>query len=61
LTYTFTFDHIQSSILSMQYRNNNNDNNSDLVGSLEDFGLSKYEARAYLTMLGRGSLAASEI
>src|ERR671915_285834 len=47
----------------MQYRNNNNNdnNNSDLVGSLEDFGLSKYEARAYLTMLGRGSLAASEI
>jgi HTH-type transcriptional regulator, sugar sensing transcriptional regulator len=47
----------------MQYRNNNNnnDNISDLVGSLEDFGLSKYEARAYLTMLGKGSLAASEI
>ena len=46
----------------MQYRNNNSNNNSnDLVGSLEEFGLSKYEARAYLTMIGRGSLAASEI
>ena len=46
----------------MQYRNNNNNNtSSDLVGSLEEFGLSKYEARAYLTMIGRGSLAASEI
>src|SRR5919199_3790089 len=40
----------------MQYENNN-----DIVGRLEDFGLSKYEARAYLTMLRRGSLAASEI
>ncbi len=37
----------------------NNDN--DLPGSLEEFGLSKYEARAYLTMIGKGSLAASEI
>ncbi len=35
--------------------------NSDLPGSLEEFGLSKYEARAYLTMIGKGSLAASEI
>jgi sugar-specific transcriptional regulator TrmB len=34
---------------------------NDLSGSLEEFGLSKYEARAYLTMIGRGSLAASEI
>jgi len=37
------------------------DINSDLPGSLEEFGLSKYEARAYLTMIGKGSLAASEI
>lgn len=37
----------------------NQDN--DLSGSLEEFGLSKYEARAYLTMIGKGSLAASEI
>jgi len=37
------------------------DTNSDLPGSLEEFGLSKYEARAYLTMIGKGSLAASEI
>lgn len=41
--------------------NNNNHNNSDLPGSLEEFGLSKYEARAYLTMIGKGSLAASEV
>ena len=37
------------------------DTNNDLAGSLEEFGLSKYEARAYLTMIGKGSLAASEI
>jgi len=37
------------------------DNNSDLPGSLEEFGLSKYEARAYLTMIGKGSLAASDV
>src|SRR3712207_5372027 len=34
---------------------------NDLPGSLEEFGLSKYEARAYLTMIGKGSLAVSEI
>ncbi|HEX7032145.1 MAG TPA: helix-turn-helix domain-containing protein [Nitrososphaera sp.] len=39
----------------------NNNSSSDLPGSLEEFGLSKYEARAYLTMIGKGSLAASEI
>ena len=39
----------------------NNDAINDLSGSLEEFGLSKYEARAYLTMIGKGSLAASEI
>lgn len=37
------------------------DSNSDLPSSLEEFGLSRYEARAYLTMIGKGSLAASEI
>src|ERR687885_2869335 len=37
------------------------DSNSDLPGSLEEFGLSKYEAKAYITMIGKGSLAASEI
>ena len=35
--------------------------NSDLPSNLEEFGLSKYEARAYLTMIGRGSLAASDL
>lgn len=34
---------------------------ADLPSSLEEFGLSKYEAHAYLTMLGRGSLAASDL
>jgi len=38
-----------------------NDIDNDLPGSLEEFGLSKYEARAYLTMLSKGSLAVSEI
>ena len=37
------------------------DATSDLPGSLEEFGLSKYEARAYFTMIGKGSLAVSEI
>jgi sugar-specific transcriptional regulator TrmB len=37
------------------------DIHSNLAGSLEEFGLSKYEARAYLTMIDRGSLAVSEI
>ena len=37
------------------------DPNIDLPGSLEEFGLSTYEARAYLTMIGKGSLAVSEI
>lgn len=34
---------------------------SDLVGSLQELGLSRYEAGAYLTMIRKGSLAASEI
>ncbi|HYV52574.1 MAG TPA: helix-turn-helix domain-containing protein, partial [Candidatus Eisenbacteria bacterium] len=34
---------------------------SDLVGNLEELGLSRYEAGAYLTMIRKGSLAASEI
>src|ERR671931_2933154 len=38
-----------------------NNNNSNFTVSLEEFGLSKYEAGAYLTMIGKGSLAASEI
>ncbi|MDP9197457.1 MAG: hypothetical protein M3O24_02710 [Thermoproteota archaeon] len=33
----------------------------DIVGSLEEFGLSKYEARAYITLVERGTLGASEI
>ncbi|MEO9294992.1 MAG: helix-turn-helix domain-containing protein [Nitrososphaera sp.] len=41
--------------------NNNNNSSGDLPSSLEEFGLSKYEARAYLTMIGRGSLAASDL
>ncbi len=41
--------------------NNINIKNNDLIGNLEEFGLSQYEARAYLTMIGKGSLSASEI
>src|SRR6188472_2375641 len=41
--------------------NHNDSENNDLVGNLEEFGLSQYEARAYLTMIGKGSLSASEI
>jgi HTH-type transcriptional regulator, sugar sensing transcriptional regulator len=44
-------------ILSMHTRYNN----TELIISLEEFGLSKYEAKAYLTMIGKGSLSASEI
>ncbi len=35
--------------------------NDDLALSLEDFGLSKYEAKAYLALLSRGPLSASEL
>ncbi|MGD1835239.1 MAG: TrmB family transcriptional regulator [Nitrososphaeraceae archaeon] len=38
-----------------------NNRNNDLISNLVEFGLSQYEARAYLTMIGRGSLSASEI
>ena len=41
--------------------NNIDSEHNDLVGNLEEFGLSQYEARAYLTMIGKGSLSASEI
>lgn len=36
-------------------------NEDELASSLEEFGLSKYEARAYTTLVGRGSLSASEV
>jgi HTH-type transcriptional regulator, sugar sensing transcriptional regulator len=48
-------------VLSMRTIHHNNTNNNELAVSLEEFGLSKYEAKAYLTMNGKGSLAASEI
>ena len=35
--------------------------NYELAGSLEEFGLSKYEARAYITLIEKGTLGASEI
>src|SRR5215213_4676043 len=41
--------------------NNIHIENNDLIGNLEEFGLSQYESRAYLTMIGKGSLSASEI
>ena len=33
----------------------------DLVANLEEFGLSKYESMAYITLLSKGTLGASEI
>ncbi|MGB0005215.1 MAG: helix-turn-helix domain-containing protein [Nitrososphaeraceae archaeon] len=33
----------------------------DIIGNLEEFGLSKYEARAYITLVEKGTLGASEI
>lgn len=33
----------------------------NIVGNLEEFGLSKYEARAYITLVEKGTLGASEI
>jgi sugar-specific transcriptional regulator TrmB len=33
----------------------------DLVANLEEFGLSKYESMAYITLVSRGTLGASEI
>src|SRR4029079_16130999 len=33
----------------------------DIIGNLEEFGVSKYEARAYITLLEKGILGASEI
>ena len=42
----------------MRTIHHNNNNNNELAVSLEEFGLSKYEAKAYLTMNGKGSLAA---
>lgn len=41
---------------SITYNKDNND-----VGNLEEFGLSYYEAKAYVTLIGKGSLSASEI
>ncbi len=35
--------------------------NDNLAISLEEFGLSKYEARAYIALLGKGPLSASEL
>lgn len=73
----FSNDHSQNNNNNNGNNNNNIDNNdnddtigcvnnvssenNDLVGNLEEFGLSQYEARAYLTMIGKGSLSASEI
>lgn len=42
-------------------RPNDIPNYLDLVANLEEFGLSKYESMAYITLVSRGTLAASEI
>jgi HTH-type transcriptional regulator, sugar sensing transcriptional regulator len=45
----------------MKKRTNDIPNYLDLVSSLEEFGLSKYESMAYITLVSRGTLGASEI
>jgi sugar-specific transcriptional regulator TrmB len=42
-------------------RPNDIPNYLDLVANLEEFGLSKYESMAYITLVSRGTLGASEI
>jgi HTH-type transcriptional regulator, sugar sensing transcriptional regulator len=42
-------------------RPNDNPHYFNLVGNLEEFGLSKYESMAYITLVSRGTLGASEI
>jgi sugar-specific transcriptional regulator TrmB len=45
----------------MKKRTNDIPNYLDLVSCLEEFGLSKYESMAYITLVSRGTLGASEI
>jgi HTH-type transcriptional regulator, sugar sensing transcriptional regulator len=45
----------------MTNRPNDIPNHLDLVANLEEFGLSKYESMAYVTLVSRGTLGASEI
>ena len=42
-------------------RPNDIPNYLDLVANLEEFGLSKYESMAYITLVSKGTLGASEI
>jgi sugar-specific transcriptional regulator TrmB len=42
-------------------RPNDIPNYYDLVGNLEEFGLSKYESMAYITLVSKGTLGASEV
>jgi len=42
-------------------RHNDIPNYLELVANLEEFGLSKYESMAYITLVSRGTLGASEI
>jgi HTH-type transcriptional regulator, sugar sensing transcriptional regulator len=45
----------------MPYGRNYSSSEIDLVGNVEEFGLSKYEARAYITLVEKGNLGASEL
>ena len=47
--------------LALILMRSNQTQNNDLVGNLEELGLSKYESSAYLTLIQKGSLAPSEI
>ncbi len=35
--------------------------NNEILGGLEELGLSKYEASAYYSLLGKGMISATEI
>lgn len=45
----------------MSSNRNYSSSEAGLVGNVEEFGLSKYEARAYVTLVEKGSLGASEL
>ena len=59
LTIAFYLRVYQQLALILMRSNQTQDN--DLIGNLEELGLSKYESSAYLTLIQKGSLAPSEI
>lgn len=59
LTIAFYLQVYQQLALILMRSNQTHDN--DIIGNLEELGLSKYESSAYLTLIQKGSLAPSEI